>query len=865
MSIEVVCEACDSDFAVPESLAGKTIKCKSCGEGIPVPAGIVKKASPAKPAAPAKRSRDEDEEDELPRAKSARRVRDEDDEADDTPRRKPATAKKSSKLPIILAGVFGLLIVVGAGVGLMFSGLLDGDKGKGGDQVNTGGPAWTPPDMSQKQPGRGDTAPETPSKEESTKPEEEPKTKPKSENTKPETITSTPGSSGEPRKTLVPVAPEIKKPNPSTNQSNQPRIGPDPLAVTRAKNAAVYIECESNTGAASGSGWFGMEENLIFTNAHVVDMKTANAPKPKKLTVYVNPGTNLERIIPHAKLEIIAVDRIADLAMIRVLNEKDLPSPLKIRPSMELRDVEPLIVIGYPGGRKLSDGSKSRRAPQVTVNTTSFSTNRLDDDGNIFSVQIRGGAAPGNSGGPIIDHDGNVVAVLVRGPYGNDPILAASVNYGVPTEFVSGLMAGRVGDIEFGQAYRKNGKIHIPVKAAVLDPFQRLKEINVACWVGEPGKYRAPSKDTPSLEPSDADLTEVKLNYKWSKEKPMATGELVLPELQAGRAYWARPNITNAIVSKYWMAGKPITLSGPPVDLEDATLIARLKLGSKRPITLSNITDYDEFEIGEGRDIDHRILYQSEIKGVEHVEKVSDPDAIARLRVQYEKWNYKVQFGAEKEDLKKSLPKDLLAIMDASIKLVQGFGYVAKSGEIYKVLSDLRGAGQYADFFKRFSTEAMETLQNTSIKLPNTTVQPGFKWSDTKNHRFQMNYVTAETPKEGGGSSPGMANQPPRGQRVIRSTEYKFSENVTYTYLGTRTRVGSKEAVILIEGAIKPAVGTSSGATGTVKGYAYVDLNTGAIIEMDYTKEFEMDSSREGVKMYISGVNIYKVTRGSAQ
>ncbi|MGL6076855.1 MAG: trypsin-like peptidase domain-containing protein [Fimbriiglobus sp.] len=882
MPIDVVCESCEADFAVPETLAGKTIKCKSCGEGIPVPASGVKKAAPTKPAAPARRSRDEDEDEELPRAKSARKARDEDEDEDDTPRRKPVAAKKSSKLPMILAGLLVLLVVVGAGVGVMFSGILDGDNGKDKDQANNaannGGGAWVPPDMSQKKAGRGDIAPETTdTKVDDTKPTEEPKTKPKPENTKPDVATSTPGSSGEPKKTLVPVAPEMKKPNPSTTTTTQtgPRTTPDQLAITRVKNAAVYIECESNSHGGSGSGWFGMEENLIFTNAHVMHMLSPGAPKPKKITVWVNPGTNQERVIPHSRLELLTVDRDADLAVIRVLNEKDLPTPLKIRPSAELKDLENLVVVGYPGGRLLSKiGSKSNRAPQATVNQTSFSTNRMDDDGNLYSVQIRGGAGPGNSGGPIIDYDGNVVAVLVRGP--SDPTFAASICYGVPTEFVNGLMAGRVSDVEFGQAYRKNGKVHIPVKANVLDPFQRMKEVGIGFWVGDiSAKTRPPGQERKGGEPSDADFAKVKLDYKWTKEKQVATGEIVLPELQAGRAYWAQPYFSNALVSEFWMAGKNVKLSGPPVDLEEADLLARYKIGSKRPITILTTSDLEEAELGEGTDASDKILAEKEIKGIESVEKSTDNNAIAALRVNFEKIALKYQLGEEKTDiLRKILPPALYAALNQSIKLVQGFAYVKKDGQIYKVLSDLRGAPQFADFFKRFTNDAMETMQSTSISLPSTRCKPGHTWKYEQPVRFTLGFISEPAPATGGGNPPPEGEGAPpapggggggaRGRRA-KYFEYKYIEEINYTYLGTRTRNGTKEAVIKLEGTIKPAAGSSAGATGILKGYAYVDLDTGTLLDSELKKEFEMDTSRDGVKLMVSGISTQRVTRGSAQ
>ena len=392
---------------------------------------------------------------------------------DDAPARnrsgREQPAKKKSSLPLILGGLFGLLVLGGGAVaGLMFTGVLDGKPDAAAldktvainSQPNPGGPG----PVTNVAPVEPTPTPNKPDTNEAAALPAEPADGQKEDTGKKPALLPTP---------LQPLkGPDATKPAPNAPPGN--RTTPDQLSLTKAKNAAVFIECETASVKASGSGWFGMEDNLVFTNAHVLSMKNPGSQKPKKLTIYINPGTNQERIIPHARIEILAVDREADLAVLKINNETNLPIPLKIRPSRELNDLEPLVVIGYPGGRLMSRMNNSTRAPQATVNTTNFSTNRINDDGELYSVQIRGGAGPGNSGGPIIDCDGNVVAVLVRGP--SNAVFAASVCYGVPTEYVSGLLAGRVSEIEYGQAYRKAGKIRIPVTATVLDPFQRMKD-----------------------------------------------------------------------------------------------------------------------------------------------------------------------------------------------------------------------------------------------------------------------------------------------------------------------------------------------------------------------------------------------------
>src|SRR5688572_1021527 len=109
MAIDITCSGCQTVYPVADNLVGKTIRCKKCGEMMPVTAPVprARAAAPvgAKAAKPAVRI-DDDEDDIVPAKSSARRARDEDDEVRDRP-------KKKSALPLILVGGVLLLVVVG--------------------------------------------------------------------------------------------------------------------------------------------------------------------------------------------------------------------------------------------------------------------------------------------------------------------------------------------------------------------------------------------------------------------------------------------------------------------------------------------------------------------------------------------------------------------------------------------------------------------------------------------------------------------------------------------------------------------------------------------------------------------------------
>lgn len=856
MAISITCPGCQSVYPVPETLAGKTIRCKKCGETVAVTAPSAVPVAAARPVAAKRVAQVVDDDDVAIPARSRRDL-----DGDDAPRERDRARpeKKGSKLPLILGAVLGGLVLGAAGVGALFAAGVFGGDAKPTDVVENTRPTGMP---GITDPGRGE--------------DDEPK---KAAGAAGANASDKGGAQKQPTRkdgdkppqVVGPAVVTAAPPPPTTSTagitsgSGPTRDEIDPITLAKCKAAAVFIKVEDTKGGAgTGSGWFGMESNLIFTNAHVLHMIAPGSPKPAKVTVWVNPGTPQEKEIPHNKLEILAVDREMDLGVLRVLNESGLPPPLKVRPSAELRDLERLVVLGYPGGFRLSERNRSAKPPAVTIAEARMQTKRLDDNGNLYSVQMQSNVVHGNSGGPIVDADGNVVAVAVRVDLDRQARFTG-IAYGVPTEYVIGLLAGRVAEVEYGQAYKKNGKVHIPVTAHCLDPLERLKKngIGVAAWIGESeGKGNRPPGPEHAAETGDLHYAEIPLDYKYKKDDPVATGEIVLPEVPAGRSYWAQPFYGNAPVSRHFLAGNKIKLSGPPVDLVPADLIVRYRPGTKRSLTLANSSSLEEFEEGEGADKSERLLIESELKMTETVQRPwqGESGAAASLLLNYETLKLKAQIGPK--TLNDILPKEFRNLLGEGIKRVQGVGHVNKSGEIYKTASDVRGVAQFGPLFKAFSDDALESLMATSVLLPNTKAEPNFTWTSNKSYRLQATFADGSDlfgPEQKGS---GGTRQAPKAT----SRMYRYQQNVTYTYLGSRQRAGVKEAVVKIEGKIVTAPGTSaeSGATGRLKGHAYIDLDTGTVLEAEVEKELEIDTSAGGVKKRISGINKYKLSRGSA-
>jgi S1-C subfamily serine protease len=869
MPIQVTCSGCDTVYPVPENLAGKTIRCKSCGASMEVVAPAAKaapaKAVPAKAKPASKPVLDVEEEADAPRPTKAVRRRDDDD--DDSPRPtkggKETEKKKSSMLPLIaIGGVVALLLLGGVtAAGLYFAGVFGGSEVVNNTNNNntTVQPVANPvPEFNIPGPtgeaGKqfvANTPPNTvPAQQNQT-----PITKKEPPSTPPTTKGNEPPPS---------IKPKINT-GETTKNLNSQRNALDPATRERLKKATVYFDCtgSNGTGKWSGSGWFGLEENLIWTNAHVMGMDSPGGRPPSKITVYINPGTPQQREIPHSRLELLAVDRERDLALLRVNGEKDLPSPMQIRFSSELSELDNLVILGYPGGAKLSGITGNTKQPAITVNQSSVGSIRRDDFGNISAVQFNGGSAPGGSGGPIVDMEGNVVAVVFMGP--GDATLSAAAAFGVPTEYVQGLFAGRVASVEYGQPYRSNGMIKLPVTVKALDPFNKIKQIGVGYWVADANaKIRAPGQERKGIDPSDTGYRETILNYKFTKDAQTATGDLEFPELQAGRVYMAQPFYANAILDKYYLAGNTIKLIGPPVDREPADLIARLKAnaGLKRLLTVSDSSTISEFEEGEGADKKERIFRTTELKAYETVIDPKDQGAIATLQLRFDSFTLKQKLpllGLEFE-----LPASVKKLLNDEIKRVQGFAHVGKDGQVYKTYTDIRAAGPMGASFQSLTNGAISALQNGSVPLPNRRLNPLETWTSSRDEVFFLAYVSdLDDEPTAGPAGPPMG--PKKGKKTARTKELKYRVDAKYTYLGTRVRAGQKEAVVKVEAKILPAAGARAGtASGEIHGYVSIDVDTGIVIEADIEREFELDTSEAGIKKRVSGIKESKLTRGTA-
>jgi hypothetical protein len=145
------------------------------------------------------------------------------------------------------------------------------------------------------------------------------------------------------------------------------------------------------------------------------------------------------------------------------------------------------------------------------------------------------------------------------------------------------------------------------------------------------------------------------------------------------------------------------------------------------------------------------------------------------------------------------------------------------------------------------------------VPIPNKRMNAGETWTTVKDGRVVLTRQQQAGEPQGGPPGPGGRSQP-----RVNTLEFRYREEVKYTYVGQRERGGRREAVVLVEGKVSPAAGTKDNVQGESKGYALIELDTGLVTKADVKKFMEMDTSSNGKRKRFSGGNHYLVTRGTA-
>lgn len=186
----------------------------------------------------------------------------------------------------------------------------------------------------------------------------------------------------------------------------------DSVVFISTHEAAAALEDgpfgEMPTGA--GSGFFWDDQGHIVTNYHVVAASAG-------FTVFLADGRAFEA-------SVVGADPLHDLAVLKIDIESDVPAPLPLGASGDLRIGQSAYVIGSPFGLDWS----------LTSGVVSALDRRLPAARGGL-IQTDAAINSGNSGGPLLDSAGRLIGVntAILSPSG----VNAGVGFAVPADVVN--------------------------------------------------------------------------------------------------------------------------------------------------------------------------------------------------------------------------------------------------------------------------------------------------------------------------------------------------------------------------------------------------------------------------------------------
>jgi S1-C subfamily serine protease len=187
-----------------------------------------------------------------------------------------------------------------------------------------------------------------------------------------------------------------------------------PSVVQVAARSAANPLTEEEGGAASGTGFVWDNDGHVVTNNHVV--QNANAVAVRFASGEV------------AQAEIVGVAPNYDVAVLRIRNARQLPPPIALGSSTDLKVGQSAFAIGNPFGldQSMTSGIISALKRRLPTSSGREIANVIQTDTAIN---------PGNSGGPLLDSAGRLIGVTtaILSPSGSN----AGIGFAIPADIVN--------------------------------------------------------------------------------------------------------------------------------------------------------------------------------------------------------------------------------------------------------------------------------------------------------------------------------------------------------------------------------------------------------------------------------------------
>src|SRR5262245_47838321 len=156
--------------------------------------------------------------------------------------------------------------------------------------------------------------------------------------------------------------------------------------LAEIKGATAFIKLQAGPLSATGSGFLIKADGktgYLVTNHHVAVHNRPGLPRPSITAVFWS-GTKKEQACP---AELLASDPDRDLAVLKISDARELPTPINLTQQVELTETLPVFMFGFPFGQALS---LTKGNPAITVGKGTISSLRLNDRDEVGVIQIDG-------------------------------------------------------------------------------------------------------------------------------------------------------------------------------------------------------------------------------------------------------------------------------------------------------------------------------------------------------------------------------------------------------------------------------------------------------------------------------------------
>lgn len=547
-----------------------------------------------------------------------------------------------------------------------------------------------------------------------------------------------------------------------------------PQVVSRVKKATVKLRVTDSTGQqGTGTGFFAIDKNVIITNAHVVGMLAPGTEKPLSVDIVLNSGEPNERSLVGS---VAAVDRTSDLAVVRFQTDSGdttLPEPLKVFSARQLYETQRVYIFGFPLGDAVGKS--------ITVSTSAVSSLRKNKSGLLKQVQVDGGMHPGNSGGPVTDANGSVVGIAVSG------IPGTQLNFAIPGDSLYRMLDGRIAGISLGESTQQGSEsFWLPITITAVDPLERLKEVQVDWWVGQPGDPRDPSTGRPITRPGDSKRETVELVYTAGT----ASATLTLPPVPEGKTIYIQPAYKSARGEKNWMMS--INFDPGPLMEQKRLTLARKPVVGKADLhfAYNNTTRLNAFG---GEESSQSSRLKATLK--EQVRSVSSAAVGKRFGIDDLEWDIR-EDGRTSTRITEAKPS-LHFVDKVALAIKEDATGVPTDQKVV-----MTGVGKsHTPVLEALSKQVIDSLDFLTVPIPGKEMSAGMKWESIRQFPVELP----------GGYATGK----------IR---------MTYAYRGVANYYRHRVAVIRVSGSIPTTVSPSYVVSGAARGNAYFDLKSQQVI-----------------------------------